>query len=157
MHGSTPATTALQRAGVSFEARTYDHDPAAESFGLEAAEALGVAPARVLKTLLVDTGDGLAVGIVPVDRSLDLKAVAAALGVKKVTMADPAAAERSSGYVLGGISPIGQKRVLPTVLDESANRHDTVLVSGGRRGFDLELAPSHLVAVTGARVAHIAR
>ncbi|WP_288797969.1 Cys-tRNA(Pro) deacylase [uncultured Arsenicicoccus sp.] len=153
----TPATIALDRAQVPYEVRAYQHDPAAPSFGLEAAEALGVDPARVLKTLLVDTGSGLAVGIVPVDRRLDLKAIAHALGVKRATMADPAAAERSSGYVVGGISPIGQRRALPTVLDDSAAAHATVLVSGGRRGVDLELAPSDLVAVTAAVTAPIAR
>jgi len=153
----TPATVALTRAGVAFEARSYEHDPAAPSYGLEAAEALGVPPERVFKTLLVQGEAGLAVGIVPVDRQLDLKAVAAALGAKKVAMADPAAAERSTGYVVGGISPIGQKRALPTVLDDSALAHATVLVSGGRRGLDLELAPADLVAVTRATTAAIAR
>ncbi|GAA1260069.1 Cys-tRNA(Pro) deacylase [Oryzihumus leptocrescens] len=158
-HGSTgtPATVALTRAGVAFEARSYEHDPTAPSYGLEAAEALGVPPERVFKTLLVQGESGLAVGIVPVDRQLDLKAVAAALGTKKVAMADPADAERSTGYVVGGISPIGQRRALPTVLDDSALAHATVLVSGGRRGLDLELAPADLVAVTGATTAAIAR
>lgn len=153
----TPATVALTGAGIPYTVRAYEHDPAAESFGLEAAQALGVEPERVFKTLLVDTGVGLAVGIVPVDRSLDLKAIAAALGVKKVAMADPAAAERSSGYVVGGISPIGQKRALPTVLDESAFGFDSVLVSGGRRGLDLELSPADLTSVTSAVRASIAR
>lgn len=153
----TPATVALTRAGIPYAVRAYEHDPAAESFGLEAAQALGVEPERVFKTLLVDAGVGLAVGIVPVDRSLDLKAIAAALGVKKVAMADPAAAERSSGYVVGGISPIGQKRALPTVLDESAFGFDSVLVSGGRRGLDLELSPADLTSVTSAVRASIAR
>ncbi|KGN42859.1 Cys-tRNA(Pro) deacylase [Knoellia aerolata] len=153
----TPATVALTRAGIAYAVRAYEHDPAAESFGLEAAEALGVEPARVLKTLLVDTGPGLAVGIVPVDRQLDLKAMASALGAKRVSMADPVAAERSSGYVVGGISPIGQRRALPTVLDSSAGAHDTVLVSGGRRGLDLELSPDDLVSLTRAVMAPIAR
>ncbi|EAP99076.1 putative transcriptional regulator [Janibacter sp. HTCC2649] len=153
----TPATVALGNAGIAYAVRAYEHDPAAESFGLEAAEALGVEPGRVLKTLLVDTGAGLAVGVVPVDRTLDLKAMASALGVKKVAMADPAAAERSSGYVVGGISPIGQKRALQTVVDSSAHEHETVLVSGGRRGLDLELSPSDLVAVTRAKTGPIAR
>ena len=154
---TTPATLALDRAKVSWTGHPYEHDPSAASYGLEAAEVLGVDPARVLKTLLVDTGRGLAVGIVPVDGQLDLKAVAAALGVKSVTMADPAAAERSTGYVVGGISPVGQKRALPTVLDDSALGHGTVLVSGGRRGFDVELAPADLAAVTRAVTAPIAR
>ncbi|MFC7492334.1 MULTISPECIES: Cys-tRNA(Pro) deacylase [unclassified Knoellia] len=153
----TPATVALTRARIAYAVRAYEHDPAAQSFGLEAAEALGVEPARVLKTLLVDTGTGLAVGVVPVDRSLDLKAMAAALGVKRVVMADPVAAERSSGYVVGGISPVGQKRSLPTVVDASAAGHDTVLVSGGRRGLDLELSPADLVRVTRAITAPVAR
>lgn len=155
--GGTPATVALERAGVGYLARSYDHDPAAESYGLEAASALGVEPARVFKTLLVETGRGLSVGIVPVDRQLDLKAVAAALGVKKVALADPRDAERSTGYVVGGISPLGQKKALPTVLDRSASAFETILVSGGRRGFDLELSPGDLARLTGAVVAAIAR
>jgi Cys-tRNA(Pro)/Cys-tRNA(Cys) deacylase len=153
----TPATTALTRAGVAFEVHPYDHDPAAASYGLEAAAALTVPPGRVFKTLLVDNGSGLAVGVVPVDRQLDLKAVAAALGWKKAVMADPAAAERSTGYVVGGISPVGQKRRLPTVVDRSATGFDRIYVSGGRRGLDLSLAPADLVRVTDAQVADIAR
>ncbi|HEU5144872.1 MAG TPA: Cys-tRNA(Pro) deacylase [Dermatophilaceae bacterium] len=154
---STPATVALDRAGLPYVRHTYDHDPSTASFGLEAATALGVPPARVFKTLLVDLGSGLAVGIVPVDGSLDLKAIAAALGVKSVTMADPRSAERATGYVVGGISPVGQKRRLPTILDASALDHPTVFVSGGRRGFDLELAPVVLVEATGADTASIGR
>jgi Cys-tRNA(Pro)/Cys-tRNA(Cys) deacylase len=153
----TPATVALTKAGLMFTTHTYDHDPAAKSYGLEAAEALGLATAQVFKTLLVEVDGKLAVGVVPVDKQLDLKAVAAALNGKKATMADPAAAERSTGYVVGGISPIGQKRSLPTVVDSSATEHDTVYVSGGRRGLDLGLAPADLVAITGARTAPIAR
>jgi Cys-tRNA(Pro)/Cys-tRNA(Cys) deacylase len=148
---------ALDRAGLPYVRRTYVHDPAAQNYGLEAATALGVPPARVFKTLLVDLGAGLAVGVVPVDGSLDLKAMASALGVKSVSMATPQAAERATGYVVGGISPIGQKRVLPTVLDASALEHPTVFVSGGRRGFDIELAPEALARVTGARTAAIGR
>jgi Cys-tRNA(Pro)/Cys-tRNA(Cys) deacylase len=116
-----------------------------------------VDPARVFKTLLVDTGKGLAVGVVPVAGQLDLKALASALGTKSVTMADPAAAERSSGYVVGGISPVGQKRALPTVLDETAYGFDVVYVSGGRRGFDIGLSPADLASVTGAVRARIGR
>ena len=154
---STPATVALDRAGVTYSRHPYEHDPAAASYGLEAARALAVEPAQVFKTLLVDSGATLAVGVVPVDGQLDLKAVASALGVKSVTMADPAAAERSSGYVVGGISPVGQKRALPTVIDETAYGFGTVYVSGGRRGFDIGLAPADLATVTGAVRARIGR
>ncbi len=159
--GATPAIRALAAAGVQHVERPYEHDPAAESFGLEAAEALGVDPERVFKTLLATTDlprdHGLVVGIVPVTRQLDLKALAAAVGAKKATMADPALAERTTGYVVGGISPVGQKRALRTVLDESALAHESVLVSGGRRGLDVELAPSDLAEVTGALVAAVGR
>jgi Cys-tRNA(Pro)/Cys-tRNA(Cys) deacylase len=153
----TPATTTLTRLGVTYQLHPYEHDPAAPSYGLEAAEALGVPPAHVFKTLLVQGERGLAVGVVPVDRTLDLKALAAALGLKKVTMADPAAAERSTGYVVGGISPVGQKRPLPTVVDTSAARLDRVYVSGGRRGLDLSLHPEDLLRVTDGSFAAIAR
>lgn len=153
----TPATTALTRAGVDFAVHPYEHDPAAPSYGLEAAEALGVPAEQVFKTLLVEGERGLAVGVVPVSRTLDLKAVAAALGVKKVAMAPPAAAERTTGYVVGGISPVGQKKALPTVVDDSALAFERVYVSGGRRGLDLSLSPADLVRVTGATCASIAR
>jgi len=155
--GGTPATVALTRAGVPFTLHPYDHDPRAESFGLEAAEALGVPPERVFKTLLAEAGGVLVVGIVPVTGQLDLKALARAVGASKAAMADPAAAERSTGYVVGGISPVGQKRALSTVLDDSALRHETVFVSGGRRGLDLELTPADLVRATGAATAPIRR
>lgn len=155
--GGTPATVALTRAGIAFTLRAYDHDPAAESYGLEAAAALGVEPERVLKTLLVSVDARLVVGIVPVSGQLDLKAVAAAVGGKRAEMADPRLAERTTGYVVGGISPVGQRKQLPTVLDASALDFDTVLVSGGKRGLDLELAPADLVRVTGATVAPIRR
>jgi Cys-tRNA(Pro)/Cys-tRNA(Cys) deacylase len=153
----TPATVALTAAGVSFSQHTYEHDPTARSFGLEAAQVLGLPPEQVFKTLLVDTGTALAVAVVPVAGRLDLKSMAVALGAKRVTMADPVAAQRSSGYVLGGISPIGQKRALPTVVDESAELFDVVYVSGGRRGLDLGLSPADLVLVTGAVLADIGR
>lgn len=126
-------------------------------FGREAADALGVEPDRVFKTLLADVDGRLVVGIVPVTGKLDLKALAAAVGGKKAVMADPAVAERRTGYVVGGISPIGQKTAHPTVLDETAELWDTVFVSGGRRGLDLELAPADLVRATGATLADIAR
>lgn len=154
---ATPATLALTRAGVAFTARAYEHDPRAAAYGLEAAEKLGVEPERVFKTLLADIDGELAVGIVPVALQLDLKALAHAVGGKRAEMADPRTAERKTGYVVGGISPIGQKTALPTVLDESAILCETILVSGGRRGLDLELAPDDLLAVTGGRYAPIAR
>lgn len=153
----TPATVALNRAGVAFTTHTYEHDPAATSYGLEAAEVLGLDPDRVFKTLFADVEGRLVVGIVPVSKQLDLKALAAAAGGKKATMADAAAAERATGYVVGGISPLGQKRAHPTVLDESALGFETVYVSGGRRGLDLGLAPGDLVRLTEATTAAIAR
>jgi Cys-tRNA(Pro)/Cys-tRNA(Cys) deacylase len=155
--GGTPATVALTAAGIAFEARAYDHDPRAASYGMEAAEALGADPARVFKTLLASLDGTLVVGIVPVSGQLDLKALARALGGSKAVMAEVAAAERATGYVAGGISPIGQRRAHPTVLDASALDHPTILVSGGRRGFDIELSPQDLVAVTGAVTASIGR
>lgn len=153
----TPAITALETAGVFHTLHIYQHDDRAESFGMEAADLLGVDAARVYKTLLVDTGSSLAVGVVPVNCSLDLKALATALGAKKVTMAAPASAERSSGMVVGGISPLGQKRMLSTVLDDSMHQHHTVFVSGGRRGLDVELAPDDLLRLTGGTYAPISR
>ncbi len=155
--GGTPATAALSRARIDFTVHTYEHDPGASSFGLEAATALGLPPERVFKTLLASVDGRLVVGIVPVSGQLDLKAVAAAVGGKKATMADPADAERVTGYVVGGISPIGQKKSLPTVLDTTAADHPSIFVSGGRRGMDLELAPADLVAVTRAAYAPIGR
>jgi Cys-tRNA(Pro)/Cys-tRNA(Cys) deacylase len=155
--GGTPATVALTRAGIAFTLHEYDHDPRAQSFGLEAAEALGLDPAQVFKTLMATVDGKLTVGIVPVSGQLDLKALARAAGGSKAAMADVTAAERATGYVAGGISPIGQKRSHPTVLDETALAFDTVYVSGGRRGLDLGIAPGDLVRVTGAAVAAISR
>lgn len=154
---STPATAQLHREGIDFTAHRYVHDPRAESFGLEAAELLGLEPARVFKTLMAEVDGALVVGIVPVTSTLDLKALAAALGGKRAHMADPAVAQKATGYVLGGISPIGQKKRHRTVLDASASRWPSIYVSGGRRGLDLELASDDLVAVTGAVRASIAR
>ena len=153
----TPATTALDKAGIAHTLHPYDHADDETHFGEEAAAKLGVAPSVIFKTLLVDTGAGLAVGVVPVSGQLDLKAMAAALGVKKVAMADPAAATRSSGYVLGGISPIGQRTALPTVIDASAAELATVMVSAGRRGLQVSLAPGDLVTITRGRYAAIGR
>ena len=153
----TPATVALTKANVPFTAHSYEHDPAAGSFGTEAAEALGVVPERVFKTLLAEVDGKLTVAVVPVSGSLDLKALASAVGGKKAAMADPAAAERSTGYVLGGISPLGQRKPLRSVVDESALEFETVFCSGGRRGFEVELAPADLVRLTAAVTASIGR
>jgi Cys-tRNA(Pro)/Cys-tRNA(Cys) deacylase len=155
--GGTPATVALERAGVGFTRHAYEHDPAASSYGLEAAEALGLDPAAVFKTLLAEVDGTLTVAIVPVTGQLDLKALAAAVGGKRAAMADPVVAERTTGYVVGGISPIGQKKRLTTVVDESALDLDTVYVSGGKRGLDLGIEPRDLVSLLGAQVARIGR
>jgi Cys-tRNA(Pro)/Cys-tRNA(Cys) deacylase len=153
----TPATVALSAAGIAFTPHAYDHDPSATSFGLEAATALGLDPDQVFKTLLADVDGALVVAIVPVACKLDLKALAAAVGGKKAEMADPKLAERRTGYVVGGISPIGQKTAHRTVLDETAELYDTVFVSGGRRGFDIELTPADLLTATSGSIAPIAR
>jgi Cys-tRNA(Pro)/Cys-tRNA(Cys) deacylase len=153
----TPATVALTRAGVAFEVHTYTHDPAAHSYGLEAAEAIGADPARVFKTLVASVDGRLVVGIVPVEAMLDLKALAAAVGGKKADLADAALAERTTGYVRGGISPLGQRKPLATVVDATALDHPTVFVSGGRRGMDIELAPADLVRLTAGTTAPVAR
>ncbi|MDT0381119.1 Cys-tRNA(Pro) deacylase [Streptomyces sp. DSM 42041] len=155
--GATPATVAATRAGVSFSTHAYAHDPAAPSYGEEAAEAMGVEPERVFKTLVADVDGVLTVAVVPVSGSLDLKALAAAVGGKRATMADPAAAERTTGYVRGGISPLGQRKRLPTVVDASAAGHATVCVSAGRRGLEIELAPGDLVTLTDAVTAPVTR
>ena len=155
--GGTPATVALEHAGIAFTQHPYQHDPAAASYGLEAAEQLGLDPAAVFKTLLAEVDGRLVVGIVPVSGQLHLKALAASLGGKRASMADPVAAERSTGYVVGGISPLGQKKRLATVLDESALLLPAIYVSGGKRGLDLGLAPEDLVRLLGAVVADIGR
>jgi Cys-tRNA(Pro)/Cys-tRNA(Cys) deacylase len=155
--GGTPATLALQAAGIPFVAHPYDHDPANTNFGQEAADVLGVEGDCVFKTLMTDVDGALVVAIVPVTAKLDLKALAAVVDGKKAEMADPRLAERRTGYIVGGISPIGQKIVHPTVLDETAELYDSVFISGGRRGLDIELSPADLVRITGALVAPIAR
>jgi Cys-tRNA(Pro)/Cys-tRNA(Cys) deacylase len=142
---------------VTFTAHDYAHDPRSDSFGLEAAEELGLDPDRVYKTLIASADGALVVAVVPVSGMLDLKALARALGASKAAMADVRAAERATGYVAGGISPFGQKRQHRTVVDETVELWDTVFVSGGRRGLDLEIAPADLVKVTGAIVADVAR
>lgn len=154
----TPALVALAAAGVPHTAHPYEHDPASDvGYGLEAAQALGVPPEQVFKTLMTSVDGVLTVAVVPVTGKLDLKALAHAVGGKKAAMAERAAAERATGYVAGGISPLGQKTPHPTVLDETVWLFDTVLVSGGRRGLDVELAPADLVRLTDATVADIAR
>ena len=148
----TPAIAAATRAGIAFTVHEYRHDPRAESYGLEAVEKLGLDPARVFKTLVADVDGTLTVAVVPVAAQLDLRALG-----KRASMADAGAAERATGYVAGGISPLGQRRRLTTVVDTSALDHETIHVSAGRRGLELEIAPTDLVELTAARVAPIAR
>jgi Cys-tRNA(Pro)/Cys-tRNA(Cys) deacylase len=152
----TTATIALERAKIPFTVHEYSHDPRSGSYGLEASEALGVPPERVFKTLVAAVDGVLAVGVVPVHRQLDLKALAAATGGKKAIMAEVAAAERATGYVAGGISPVGQKKRLPVVIDASALELATMYCSGGRRGLEIELTPADLIRAAGATVAAIA-
>ncbi|MCX5378877.1 Cys-tRNA(Pro) deacylase [Streptomyces sp. NBC_00091] len=153
----TPAIAALTAAGVTFTTHAYEHDPAHPSYGEEAAQALGVSPDQVFKTLVADVDGVLTVAVVPVSGALDLKALAGALGAKRAAMADPALAERTTGYVRGGISPLGQRKRLRTVLDASAGALATICVSAGRRGLEVELSPTDLTTLTEATVAPIAR
>lgn len=153
MGKGTPATVALARAGVEHRLCEYDHDPAVPSWGREAAEKLGVDPARVFKTLVAEVDGRLAVAVIPVEATLSLKALAAAAGGRKAAMAQVAAAERATGYVVGGISPLGHRRRLAVYLDESMRAHERVLVSGGRRGLDVELAPDDLARLAGGTFA----
>ncbi|MGO3886269.1 MAG: Cys-tRNA(Pro) deacylase [Mycetocola sp.] len=154
----TPALTVLTAAGAPHTVHTYQHDPGSDlSYGAEAAAALGVDAARVFKTLIVSVDNRLVVGVVPVTGSLDLKAIAQAVGGKKAEMAATDRATRSSGYVLGGISPLGQRTPLPTVLDASAMAHPSIFVSAGRRGSDVELTADTLITLTGALTAPISR
>jgi Cys-tRNA(Pro)/Cys-tRNA(Cys) deacylase len=154
----TPALVALAAAGVPHTVHAYEHDPSSDvGYGLEAAQVLGIPPEQVYKTLMTTVDGTLTVAVVPVTGKLDLKALAHAAGGKKAAMAERAAAERATGYVAGGISPLGQKSPHPTVLDETVWLFDTVFVSGGRRGLDVELAPDDLVRLTSATVADIAR
>mgnify|MGYP003781163499 CR=1 FL=1 len=155
--GGTPATVALTAAGVTYTVHAYDHDPAHPSYGEEAAEAMGVSPERVFKTLVADVDGALTVAVVPVAGQLDLKALASAVGGKRAAMADPALAERTTGYVRGGISPLGQRKRLPTVLDASASGHATICVSAGRRGLEVELSPDDLAKLTSATLASVGR
>tara|TARA_R110002095_G_scaffold189162_5_gene166622 strand:- start:1071 stop:1547 length:477 start_codon:yes stop_codon:yes gene_type:complete len=156
----TPAVNCVKKAKISYQIHSYQHDPGTQSYGSEAADALGVDPSRVFKTLLVSL-DGnpkqLAVGVVPVSCSLDLKAMGALLGCKKATMADPQEAQRSSGYLLGGISPLGQKKQLPLILDRRARDLTTLYVSGGKRGLEIELSPADLLRLSAGQYGEIGR
>jgi Cys-tRNA(Pro)/Cys-tRNA(Cys) deacylase len=153
----TAATELLTRQGIAYSVHSYEHDPRHGSYGAEASAALGVEPGRVFKTLIADVDGGLTVGVVPVAAQLDLKALAAAAGGRKAAMADVTAAERATGYVAGGISPLGQRRRLPVVIDSSALEYPTVFCSAGRRGLEIELAPGDLVRAANATVAPISR
>ena len=154
----TPAVHAARQAGIAFVLHEYRHDPRAASYGLEAAEALGLDVARVFKTLVAaPEGKGLWVAVVPVAGLLDLKALAEAAGAKRAVMAEPKAAERATGYVVGGISPLGQRQRLSTVVDAGALRYPTIFVSAGRRGLEIELAPSDLITLCAAKVAPVGR
>jgi len=153
----TRATQQLTRLRITHVVHRYEHDPRHSSYGQEASEALGVPADRVFKTLIADVDGQLTVAVVPVGGSLDLKALATAVGGKKAAMADAGQAEKASGYVTGGIAPIGLRRQLPVVVDETALRHATVFCSAGQRGLEIELAPADLVTAAGARTAPIAR
>lgn len=154
----TPAIKSAKKAKVPFTIHEYEHDPAAEAYGIEAAQKLGVDPARVYKTLvLTDGGKDLYVAVIPVTMHLDLKKLAKAVGVKKTAMADVKVVERVTGYVVGGVSPLGQKKRLTTIIDASAEDQETIFVSGGRRGLDIELSPRDLAALTGAEFAAVAK
>jgi Cys-tRNA(Pro)/Cys-tRNA(Cys) deacylase len=152
----TPATALLTRSQIAFTLHPYPHDPRSPGYGEEAATVLGVSPDRLFKTLIASVDGSLACAVVPVAGRLDLKALAAALGGKRAELADPGAAARATGYVIGGISPVGQKGRRPIVIDESATGFDTVFVSAGRRGLQMELSPTDLLRVTDGTVAAIA-
>jgi Cys-tRNA(Pro)/Cys-tRNA(Cys) deacylase len=152
---TTPATQALDRLGLPYTPHAYEHDRAIEGYGMEAARELGAPPERVFKTLITEADGRLVVAIVPVSSMLDLKSLATALAVKRAVLASPDLAERRTGYVVGGISPIGQRTRLTTVLDATAGGFATIYVSGGRRGFDLELTPRDLLTATDGTIAAI--
>lgn len=152
----TPATALLAKAKIVYTLHPYTHDPRAQAFGDEAAEALGVAAERIFKTLIASVRERLVCAVVPVAGRLNLKELAAAAGGKSAVLAEPAAAARATGYVVGGISPLGQRTRLPVVIDESVSGFDTVYVSAGKRGLQVELAPTDLVRLSGARLAPIA-
>ncbi|MFW5825287.1 MAG: Cys-tRNA(Pro) deacylase [Marinobacter sp.] len=152
----TPAVELVRKQGVAHTLHEYHHDPKSESYGTEAADKLGLDPDQVFKTLVAETDRGeLVVAIVPVSGSLNLKQLAKAIKARKATMADKQKVQRTTGYVLGGVSPLGQKKALTTVIDKSALAFDTIHVSAGRRGLEIELAPADLAALTGGSFAAI--
>ncbi len=156
----TPAVEAAKKAKIAFTLHQYRHDPSAKSFGEEAVQALGLNPERVFKTLIASAeGDRtqLVVAVIPVAKHLDLKALASVVGAKRMAMANEADAERTTGYVVGGISPLGQRKQLPLILDESALRFETIYVSAGKRGLEIELAPHDLVRLSAGKPAPVAR
>jgi Cys-tRNA(Pro)/Cys-tRNA(Cys) deacylase len=151
----TPAINAAKKAKINIVVREYDHDPACTSYGLEAAEKLGVVPERVFKTLVADLGGELVVAVIPVEGMLSFKQLAKSAEAKKAAMAEKSLVERTTGYVLGGVSPLGQKKRLRTFIDSSAQSHSTILISGGRRGLDIEIAPTDLARMTGGSFAQL--
>ncbi|MEP6780124.1 MAG: Cys-tRNA(Pro) deacylase [Gemmatimonadaceae bacterium] len=154
----TPAILAVRKAGITHQVLEYNHDPSAASYGLEAAELLGLNAPQVFKTLVADAeGVGLVCALVPVTGTLDLKALADAVGARKARMGEVSAAERATGYVVGGISPLGQRKPLKTVIDASALNYEMIYVSAGRRGLELALAPMDLVKLANAKTGNIAR
>lgn len=158
---ATPGIAALVKAGVPHQVLTFDHDPRQQSFGAEAVSALtaaaGIEPGQIYKTLVIAVPNGLAVAVVPATARLALKAAAAALGIAKASMAEAAVAERATGYVVGAVSPFGQRRRLPTVVDSSALRWERVFCSAGRRGWEVAVAPQDLIRLTAAVTADISR
>lgn len=156
--GSTPALRALENQGIDVRLHNYDFDPGDLGIGRQAADALGIVPARLFKTLMVVVDGGrLGIALVPVNAETRMKALAAALGGKRAVMASIAEAERASGYVKGGISPFGQRQRLPVVVDRSVENHETVFVNGGRRGLQIELAPADLLRALDATLADVVR
>lgn len=154
----TPAVNSLKKSGVAFTIHQYEHEPDCSSYGKEAAEKLGVDPHRVYKTLVVMTDNGeLVVSVIPVSAMLDLKALAKAAGTKKASMAEKDLVQRITGYIVGGVSPLAQKKKLKTVIDSGVEKFDTVLISGGKRGLDIEISPRDLAKLTAASLASIAK
>jgi Cys-tRNA(Pro)/Cys-tRNA(Cys) deacylase len=155
MAKATPATTALEKAGIAFTLHEYDYDPDAARIGMQAAEALGIAPDRLLKTLMAKAGNAVVCVLVPSDKEVSLKRLAAAAGAKDAAMLPSAEAERISGYHVGGISPLGQRKRAATFIERTALAHRSILVNGGRRGLQIEIAPADLVRATGAKAADL--